>query len=157
MVDIQIRPAAPGEASLLTAVAHASKAHWGYPPELLAVWAPFLTISEELILRRLVWTAVLDGRVVGLYALGWNDDVPDLEHMWVHPESIGCGVGRALFEHAVGVARSAGAAELRIAADPHAEGFYLRMGALRVGDWESVPPGRWLPVLSLALTVGAKR
>jgi GNAT superfamily N-acetyltransferase len=67
---------------------------------------------------------------VGFYALVGEG----LEHLWVTPEHMGTGVGRALFEHAVRRAASMGAETLKIEADPNAEGFYLRMGARRVGE-----------------------
>jgi GNAT superfamily N-acetyltransferase len=53
----------------------------------------------------------------------------ELEHLWVSPEHIGTGIGRALFDHAVRRAAALGATTLSIEADPNAEGFYRRMGA----------------------------
>ena len=50
------------------------------------------------------------------------------------------------------VARAWGYATMEIAADPHAEPFYLRLGATRVGTVPSeVFPGRRLPLLRLSL------
>ena len=62
-----------------------------------------------------------------------SSDCWQLEHFWVAPENMGCGVGRALLAHAVGIAASGGAQALAIDADPNAEPFYLACGALRVG------------------------
>jgi hypothetical protein len=45
-----------------------------------------------------------------------------------------------------------GYAQMTWESDPHAEGFYLRMGALRVGEVEStVKPGRFLPKMKYLL------
>ncbi len=44
---------------------------------------------------------------------------------------------------------ASGGATLRIASDPNAEGFYLKMGARRVGETPSQPEGRALPLLLL--------
>ena len=41
--------------------------------------------------------------------------------------------------------------QLRIVSDPNAEAFYLRKGAIRAGLVDSLPAGRQLPLLSLAL------
>jgi len=49
------------------------------------------------------------------------------------PAWIGLGAGRLLFEHAIERAASRGASIAEIEADPNAEGFYLKMGAQRVG------------------------
>ena len=41
---------------------------------------------------------------------------------------------------------------MSIQSDPYAEGFYLAMGAVRVGELEStVTPGRMLPLLRFDL------
>ena len=50
---------------------------------------------------------------------------------------MGQGVGRALWDAAVAVARTLPFDELRLAADPNAEAFYERMGARRIGEVES--------------------
>ncbi len=72
-----------------------------------------------------------------------------LEHLWILPERIGQGIGRALFQHAVERAAARGATSLTIEADPHAEPFYLHMGATRVGAVTSEVDGqrRELPLL----------
>jgi predicted N-acetyltransferase YhbS len=71
--------------------------------------------------------------------------------VWVSPEHIGAGIGRALFDHAVRRAAALGAATLIIEADPNAEGFYRRMGARRVGEnvYEIEGHRRELPLLIL--------
>jgi ribosomal protein S18 acetylase RimI-like enzyme len=71
---------------------------------------------------------------VGFYALVGEGREIELEHLWVLPEHMGTGVGRALFDHAVRRAASLGAEVLGIESDPNAEGFYRRMGATRVGE-----------------------
>jgi hypothetical protein len=59
------------------------------------------------------------------------------------------------FEHAVHTVRSLGGSRLTIVSDPHAEGFYRRMGASRVGEASSKPEGRTLPVLALLIRADA--
>ena len=61
------------------------------------------------------------------------------------------GVGRALFDHALDRAAALGAETLGIEADPNAEGFYLRMGATRVGEiaYELDGRERVLPLLTV--------
>ncbi len=50
---------------------------------------------------------------------------------------MGCGFGRRLFTHAVERASLQGLLSLTITADPHAEAFYLYLGAARVGSSRS--------------------
>ena len=47
---------------------------------------------------------------------------------------MGKGFGRALFEHAEKIAQEQGATRLIIVSDPHALGFYQRMGATVYGQ-----------------------
>jgi GNAT superfamily N-acetyltransferase len=60
-----------------------------------------------------------------------------LEDLWVDPVAIGSGVGRRLFDHAVVTAAGLGLTSLLIESDPNAEGFYLAMGAERIGERDS--------------------
>ena len=69
----------------------------------------------------------------------------------MEPSAIGSGAGRRLFEHASRTLRAtSGAPALEVDADPHAVGFYERMGAVRIGETAStLIPGRTLPRLRL--------
>ncbi len=146
-----IRPAAPSEAAALSAIARASKAHWGYSEELLELWSDALAVTPDFIAEHTVFCAVDRGSVVGFAALCAITDGVELEHLWVVPERIGTGVGQALLCAAVVRARRAGATRMRIVSDPNAAGFYERHGAERVGVIEGRPPGRRLPEFLLAL------
>jgi ribosomal protein S18 acetylase RimI-like enzyme len=86
---------------------------------------------------------------VGFYALVGEGREIELEHLWVLPERMGAGVGRALFDHAIRRAASLGAEVLGVESDPNAEGFYRRMGATRVGEISYPIDGRerTLPLL----------
>lgn len=58
----------------------------------------------------------------------------------------------ACWRTAIETARSAGATRLEIEADPHAEDWYRKRGAERIGEASSGSiPGRLLPVLELRL------
>src|SRR5690349_17541085 len=143
---MHIRPARVEEASSLTELAMRSKAHWGYDDAFMAACRDELTIRPSFIDR--VDVAELDGDVVGMVRL----EPETLEDLFVEPAAIGTGVGQALFRHAVRRAAAEGMGRLRIDADPNAEGFYLAMGAVRVGESPSGSiPGRVLPKLELSV------
>jgi GNAT superfamily N-acetyltransferase len=130
---MQIKRASPAEAARLTEIALLAKRHWGYPEQWLRIWREQLTVTPEIIRSHETFSAAADGQAIGFYALGRKGDNPELAHMWVLPEWIGRGVGRALFLHAVERAKALGFRKIEIESDPNAEGFYLRMGARRVG------------------------
>jgi GNAT superfamily N-acetyltransferase len=152
---VNIRAALPTDASCLTAIAHAAKSYWGYADELMALWDSDLTVAPQFIDNNPVFCAIQGYEIVGFYALSRQGEAFELEHMWVDPQYMGTGVGARLFEHAVCVARSLGGSRLTIVSDPHAQGFYQRMGAQRVGETPSKPEGRTLPVLALVLQADA--
>ena len=143
--------ARPTDAQRLTAIAHAAKRHWGYPEELISLWQADLTVTAQFIADYPVFCAVRDSEIVGFYALLRQGETFDLEHLWVEPQHIGIGVGTLLFNHAVRTVRSMGGAVLNIVSDPYAEGVYLRMGAIRMGEVPSKPEGRILPLLTLVI------
>lgn len=147
-MPIEIRRAQPHEAETLTAIAHAAKRHWGYSESWIQEWQPALTISPEFIASHEVFVAIIQGEIAGCCALVMTDSLAEIEHMWIRPERMGSGVGRALFDHARARAAERGAQVLELSADPYAEGFYARMGAQRIGEIPAAmagEPGRVLP------------
>lgn len=136
---------------MLSLIAYAAKRHWGYPKRWMERWREGLTITPEFVEENEVYAALVEGEPVGFYALVGQGCRIELEHLWVLPERMGTGVGRALLEHAAGRAADLGAETLGIEADPNAEGFYRRMGARRVGEttYELDGRKRRLPLLAL--------
>jgi GNAT superfamily N-acetyltransferase len=151
---VRIVRAQPADAPILSAIAWAAKAHWGYPASWLEQWRDQLTITAGFIAANAVFAAVGDGQITGFYGLLPIGEMMRLEHLWVLPGAIGRGIGKTLFQHAVARARALGFACLTIEADPNAEGFYLRMGAVRTGALTTEIEGqpRQLPLLTYNLS-----
>ena len=151
---VRIRPARPGEAGALTDLAYASKRFWGYPEEELDACCGPLTVSADYIREYAVFVAEDDTTSLGFFSLIPTDRtrVIELDHFWVRPGGMGCGVGRAMFRRARDEALRRGMRTIFIVSDPNAEEFYLRMGATRTGE---VPPcsgdGGFLPTLEFPL------
>jgi GNAT superfamily N-acetyltransferase len=130
---MKIVRAKPEDADTLTEIAHAAKRHWRYPERWIAAWRDILTMRPEFIAGNVAYCALQDDRLAGFYVLTTENDGVHLDHLWIIPAVMRRGIGRALFEHAVDQARTAGFDSIRIEADPNAEAFYQRMGAKRVG------------------------
>jgi GNAT superfamily N-acetyltransferase len=147
-MDLVFRPARADDADTLSALALRSKAHWGYDREFLDRVRDELTFTPASIAGRRITVAAVAGATVGFYSLDGEPPAGELGNLSLDPASIGTGLGRRLWRHAVGAARDAGYTSLRIEADPYAEGFYIAMGAVRVGGAPSGSiPGRVLPLL----------
>jgi N-acetylglutamate synthase-like GNAT family acetyltransferase len=153
-MNMQIRRATPAEADTLTAIAHAAKRHWNYPEKWIEEWSVDLTITPDFIANNEVYVAVVEGNIAGCCALVVGDSLAELEHMWIDPQQMGKGVGRALFKYTKQRAQELGLIELELSADPNAEGFYLRMGAKRIGGIQADMDGqpRVLPRMTVNLS-----
>ena len=148
---MKIRPAQGHEAEALTAIALKAKAYWGYPADTLESWKRELTVSTQAITSRPTFVAVIGDEIVGFYSLLPSDHSWKLDHLWVLPQLMDRGIGRALVAHALETAARGGASSVTVDADPNAESFYLACGANRCGE---VPapirgePGRVRPQLA---------
>ncbi|MFD7453766.1 GNAT family N-acetyltransferase [Kitasatospora sp. NPDC059827] len=149
---MRIRPARPDEAELLTAIALRAKAYWGYDEAFMAACREELTLDAAAVERASTLLAEEGGRVVGFAALTGAPPSGELDLLYVEPDRIGRGVGRALFEEVRDRARAVGLRRFTVDADPNAEPFYLAMGAVRIGSTPSGSvPGRELPLLEVEL------
>jgi GrpB-like predicted nucleotidyltransferase (UPF0157 family) len=108
-----------------------------------------LTVEPSDVERLRVSVTEESGAITGFYALGGAPPVGELCLFFVEPARIGAGIGRILWQDCLAIAARIGLSEIRIESDPFAEGFYIAMGATRVGDVPSQSiPDRTLPLLS---------
>jgi len=150
-----IRLARIEEASALLELCVRSKAAWGYDEDFMGLVRLAFEGMQEQVATGNVWVATRsDGEVAGMVALGPSEqpDTLDLDKLFVEPQWIRTGVGRALMAHAIDEARRRGAKRLTILADPYAAGFYERNGARLLGEAPSdAIPGRSLPLYEIRL------
>jgi len=148
-----IRRARPTDAQALNDIAFAAKASWGYPASFMARCRAALAVDPKTMVERHFHLAEGDdGSILGFYGFEPEPDGIGLSHLFVAPKATGQGVGRALWRHAVDTAHSVGQAQLLVVSDPHAAGFYVRMGAQSAGSRPSeIDPARPLPMFRLRL------
>jgi GNAT superfamily N-acetyltransferase len=148
-----IRRARPAEAQRLSEIALAAKASWGYPASFMARCRAALVVDPKRIIERQFHLAEdEDGTILGFYGFEPEHDGIGLSHLFVVPEAAGHGTGRALWRHAAALAQRLGQAQLLVVSDPHAAGFYARMGAQPAGARPSeIDPARPLPMFRLRL------
>jgi ribosomal protein S18 acetylase RimI-like enzyme len=133
-LHVNIRPAVEKDGHLLSALAAKAKAHWGYSAEALETWRSQLTISSADIGSKVMFAAVIEDELVGFYSLTPTGSSWELDNLWVLPQFMHRGIGRALVSHALEIASSRGAVEVTVDSDPNAEAFYLACGAVRRGE-----------------------
>jgi GNAT superfamily N-acetyltransferase len=146
------RVAKPEDADKLSDLAFQSKAHWGYSSEFMEACRHELTITPQDCESGLIVLAEENGIIMGFYQLAGKPPKGTLDDLFIDPAYMGKGLGSTLFNGAVEHARRLGFISLEIHSDPHAEAFYLHMGAKRIGDVPSGSiPGRTLPLLERSL------
>ena len=153
MSQITLRPGRAADAEPLTRLAMRSKAHWGYDAAFMAMCRAELTITEQRIAETTVLVAEREGRTIGFGCLSAKDDGSgEIADIFVEPAEIGRGAGQTVMQALFGRARTLGLKRLVVDADPHAQGFYEKLG---FRFWRDVPsgsiPGRTLPQLVLTL------
>ncbi len=150
---MRILRAKSADAARLTRLAFAGKRSWGYPEEWIQAWAGILTVTPAYIRRHPTFYARIGNSLAGFCALKLGRSGATLDHLWVAPARTGRGIGRALFRRGEEAARRAGAQRIIIESDPHAAGFYRRMGARLVGRRPASIGGvkRLLPLLEKPL------
>ncbi len=152
------RPARPDEAATLTALTLRSKAHWGYDADFMAACTAELTVHPAALEQP---TMVVE--LAGLI-LGWGRLAPidaatvELTDLFVAPEAIGHGYGRALLQHLRTIAVERGFRRMLVESDPYAADFYRAQGGRDIGTTPSGSiPGRELPLLEFALVDDQRR
>ncbi|MFK7908863.1 MAG: GNAT family N-acetyltransferase, partial [Chitinophagales bacterium] len=148
-VSITIQKAIEEDAQRLTGIALSAKRHWGYPEEWIALWTEGLTIGSAYILQNQVFTAICEGKVIAFTALVEREDSYEIEHLWVLPKYMGLEIGQKLVLYLKNILSTLDLTGMKVivVSDPNAVGFYQKMGATIVGEYESTPNKRMLPIL----------
>ena len=133
-MSVNIRRVIPVEADVLSDIAYSAKAHWGYPQRWMETWKPQLTFSPKYFEEHESWAAEIDGRPMAFYTLQEKNGKVWIENLWVFPDYMGMGIGKAMFQHALSRSRQMGHLILQLESDPNAVNFYEKMGMVKVGE-----------------------
>ena len=132
-----VREAKPEEQRELTRLCVRATMHAGHDEAFIDRTMPALTITVPLISANCVQVAQ-DGtsEVVGVVLVTPTalQGIAALHGLYVDPPRWKRGIGRVLFGAAVTHAKRIKAGAIIIYAEPSAEGFYKRMGAIRIGE-----------------------
>ncbi|MBM7713703.1 GNAT superfamily N-acetyltransferase [Bacillus thermophilus] len=107
-----------------------------------------MTITKEYIEKNPVYLLENDNNLVAFYSFSIHDR--KLEALFIDPAYIGKGLGRFMWEDLLNKAKALGISEFTLHSEPKAEGFYLKMGAKKIGITTStVFPDRKLPLMKV--------
>jgi predicted N-acetyltransferase YhbS len=137
MYDYTVREARPEEQRELTRLCVRATLQAGYDDAFIDCAMPALTVTLPAIKADCVRVAQDSaGNIVGIVSVMPSplQGIAMLHHMFVDPACWKRGIGRMLFQAAVVRARALKTGAITITAEPSAEGFYQRMGAVRIGE-----------------------
>jgi predicted N-acetyltransferase YhbS len=132
---VLIRDAEPTEAPALEALQRRSSDVWAEYRDQLAAHPDAIELPQAFIDNGWVRVALDDGGT----AIGFSVLIPgegrvhELDGLFVEPEHMGRGAGRALVEDAVARATASGGERIEVTAGP-AQGFYERVGFKTTGS-----------------------
>jgi GNAT superfamily N-acetyltransferase len=150
--EATIRPSRPREGERLREIAIASKSYWGYDLERVREWAALGDFSPAALRGKELFVAEVEWEAVGWAALIPRGEVCWLDDLWILPRWMGRGLGTLLFRRAAVRGRELGALRMEWEAEPHAIGFYERMGGRYLRDGEPSIWGRVNPVIGVDLS-----
>lgn len=145
-----LRTARPDDLPALSELAFRSKAHWGYDAQFMEACREELMVPLSALSSDVVRLAEVGHAPVAFYHLCETGNPAELEvdALFVVPECIGTGLGQLLWDDLEAAAAKRSATRLVVQSDPYAEGFYQRMGMVRIGERPSESiSGRTLPLL----------
>jgi ribosomal protein S18 acetylase RimI-like enzyme len=136
--NTKIRMATPAEAAELEALQRRSSDIWEQYREQLANHPDAIKLPQTFIHNGWVRVAVSDGDLpVGFSVVIPTDgETDELDGLFVEPDDLQRGIGRALIEDAVTRAAARGGRRLEVTAGP-AQGFYQRTGFKVIGTTQT--------------------
>ena len=145
---VKYRPAEVADIERLNQISLASKRHWNYPEEWISNWIDDLGLDENDLLESSVIVLVINEAPKGFCAIKESIDYYEVLHLWLLPELIGKGLGKALLIRSLDQVAQKDLPIL-VEADPNAETFYKKQGFVTYDKKESFPAGRYLPLMKM--------
>lgn len=144
--SLTIRRAIANDENEINQLVMRSKSYWPYPKDYIEDCREVLKIDTNYISQWPVYVAEINNVKAGVCAIKPVDNENRLDHLWIDPTAIRTGVGKKLLLHAIEEAKKLNWKSFRLAADPYARDFYLKMGGKQIGTVQSrIKPDLFLP------------
>ena len=138
---------------VLNKIILSSKMYWNYPKEWMAKWMDGLLLSDEDFTRQSIYKLQKSGQLIGLSAFMEYEKKYELTNLWLKPDFVGKGYGKFLLNETLKHITKKHK-PIVLEADPNAEAFYASQDFTVIGQKESYPKGRFLPVMRRYLNEG---
>ena|SRR5690606_18770763 len=145
--DLKYIDADVNDSELLTATAVNSKMIWGYSEEQMSLWQTELEVTSTYILQNKVVKCFDNDNFIGFFAIQIKqNEIPEIEHLWLLPGKTNQNYGRKIFHYILDYVTSIGFTNIKLVTEPHAKGFYDKMGGKITSKHESKISGRFLDI-----------
>ncbi|MEL6306231.1 MAG: GNAT family N-acetyltransferase [Bacteroidota bacterium] len=149
---MHITRAQTSDAKAITELTLRSKNYWNYGEAQIEAWYDELEVSEAFIRSNAVHKLLWNDQIAGFYAYTLESNKAVLEFLFIEPDFIGKGIGKALMKHFLQEMHLLKVGSITLDADPNAEGFYQKFGFVTIDQRPSTIAGRYLPIMQLQLT-----
>jgi streptomycin 6-kinase len=154
-LHMEIRKSKSSDIHLLNQIMRLSKAHWGYDDPFLDAFMEKFRIQEEYLNKHGITIFLENHEGIGFFSFIHHDDqLLELDLFFLHPDYIGKGFGRQLWQAACEEARNFHVTGFTLWSDPNAETFYVKMGCKKIGVKKSpFMPNRYPPIMHYDLNI----
>lgn len=147
-------PASAEDVVLLSQTAYRSKMIWAYSAEQMDLWIEELTLTAVYIQRNYTFKMYDAEQFVGFLTVIKKGSILEIDHLWLLPGNLLKGYGKEAFRFICKLAAELGCERMQLYAEPHAKGFYERMGGKVLRRVESKIPGRFLEIYEFRVGKG---
>ncbi len=129
MTPFHHRPAEQKDLDALNDLLKISKGYWGYPDSFMTAFMKNLSLTADVFETSTIVMVYIDDKLGGFYSFTQNEDQEiELAHFYLHPDFMGQGWGRKIWNFACETAHQNGWKEFLVWSDPNANEFYEKMG-----------------------------
>lgn len=117
---------------------HNSKKYWGYDNDFMNKFMDIFQLTKNYLETNHAWLLYENKKLIGFYSLSITpDNQLELDNFFIAPDYIGKGFGKILWDHVIDTARYLEKSEFILWSDPGADGFYEKMGCIKIGTKKS--------------------
>ncbi len=149
-----IKKVRPDNTTILNNIMARSLAMWGYTPQQIEKAAEVLKITEEFLDKSVCYVAKIDDLIKGFFCIAPNrSEALSEAKFYIEPDSIRLGLGTKLWNKVIHELRTEEVRCFKFLIDPNAQGFYEKLGAIRIGEQLSdVTEGYMIPIMKYNIT-----
>ncbi len=123
-----------------------SKGVWGYSDSFLDDFIKKFGLTENHLQTNEVMMFEENSQLKAIFSFSYKSDEAKLDDFFVAPALIRQGLGKLMWQAVLEYACAKNWPSFILISDPNAQGFYEKMGAVKIADHETFS-GRFVPVM----------